>query len=269
MLDLFETTAGTTAGTKHRRGVLERNQDNVLVYGTNSLLSLVVSDGVSQSPDSYVASNRQSVWLTQLAHAHALAGGKFTDDIWNSFAQEMADRIRTNAGWSHLPLEEEIANAWTATIGGAFVGPELTHLVAFGDLTFVHNGEVITFEAANVAKNQPAAVSYLVVPSTLPASELCFKVVTVPTPDVKSLVVATDGLKYLQKAVGRKYPGTDEVIPDLPYLWECDELFTPHGMDNWLNYLARDWQKPGNVLSGGKLTDDLAVAVARRKTKEV
>lgn len=269
MLDQFETTAGTTAGTKHRRGVLENNQDHVVVHYTSRLRSLVISDGVGQSPGSYVASNRQAVWMTQLVHAHALAGGRFDDDIWTAFAEEMANRIRTNAGWSYLPLEKEIAHTWTATVGGIIMGPELTHLAAFGDPFFVLNGEVITCETANAALNQPAAVSYLVVPSTLPASELRFKVITVPTSTVENAVVATDGLKYLQRAIGRTYPGTDEVIPDLSYLWTCDELFKPNGMDNWLNYLARDWQKRGNVLSGGRLTDDLAVAVARHRTTEV
>ncbi len=270
MLDSFETAAGTTAGGKHRSGILQSNQDAVLVHRSPSLLTLTVSDGVSAAPRSHVASDQQVEWFTQLAHTHALTGEKFDDDVWHKFANEIANRIRTIASWSHLSLEEAVAQTWAATLGSVVIGPEFTHFTAFGDARFLINGELVTIEAANTENNQPACVAYLVVPSTLPAECLKFTVITRRTEEIMHAAVATDGLDYLIKAAGKRYPGTSEKIPGLSFMWESDKLYEPQGPDNWLTYLARDYRKPGNPLTGGKLIDDLAFAATRRKqTSEV
>jgi hypothetical protein len=265
VLDSFETAAGTTAGNKHRGGILQSNQDAVLVHRTPELLTLTVSDGVSAAPRSHVASDQQVEWFTQLAHAHALTGEKFDEDVWHKFADEIANRIRTIASWSHLTLEEAVARTWAATIGSIVIGPEFTHLVAFGDVRFLLNGELIVIEAANTENNQPACVAYLVVPSTLPIECLKFTVITRRTEEIENAAIATDGLDYLIKSIGKRYPGTTEKIPGLSHMWEEDKLYEPQGPDNWLTYLARDYRKPGNPLTGGKLYDDLAFAATRRK----
>ena len=270
MLDSFETTAGTTAGLKHRKGALANNQDAILVHGSASLLTLTVSDGLSAAPHSFVASDQQVTWFTQLAHQFALSGDGFDDVVWHKFADEIANRIRTVANWSHLPLKEAVAHTWAATLASIVIGPEFTHFVAFGDARFLINEELVVIEAANTDENQPSCPAYLVVPSTLDDDQLRFTVTTRRTEEIEHAAVATDGLDYLIKSIGKLYPGTSERIPALTHLWESNELFAPNGMDNWLNYLGRDYRKPGNVLSGGKLADDLAIGVARRKkTMEV
>lgn len=265
-LDTFEVAAGTTAGTKHRRGPLEPNQDAVLVHRSPTLVTLTVSDGLSACPNSDVAARLQVGWFTQLIHQHVVGNGEALDqDVWEYIAAAFAYRICTNAQWLPRPLDSSVADMWAATVASIVVTPDLTHFVSFGDARFLVNGELHVIEAANTSRNQPACPAYLVVPSTLDQDDLKFSVFTRPTAEIESAVVATDGLDHLIKAIGRTYPGTTEKIPGLSHLWGCDELFKQGGMDNWLHYLGRDHRKRGNVLSGGRLWDDLAIATIRRR----
>lgn len=266
MLDSFETASGTTAGNKHRRGQLEPNQDAVLVHGTDKLLTLSSADGCGSSRDAHVASTLQVDWFTQMTHLYSLTEGDFDEEVWQGIAEEMGNRIRLNASWSHLSVNDAVARYWSATILGIVMGPKLTHFVAFGDGRFVVNGELIVIKAANEDENQPAYPGYLVASSTLPETTLKFTVLTRPTEDIEHALVATDGLDYLIEAEGKLIPGTTDRIPGLSYFWENDELFAdPLACANWLNYAARDIRKTGNVLSGGKLYDDIAIASVRRK----
>ncbi len=274
MLDLFELATGTTPGMKHRRGLPARNQDSVLGHVTEHLISGVVADGSSSSPQSYVASALQVEWLTQLVHAHAATGKPFDEGVWNAIGNEIATRLLWIADKSHLPANQAIRNMWAATVGGVLIGPEFTHLIFFGDGRFYLNGELIVIEAAMEVRGQPAPAypCYLVSESIIPIELIRFHVHTFPTAEVESAAALTDGLDDYLKAVGKKVPGfPDQLIPPPSYFWEADTLYAkPGAFDQWLNFIGRDWKKPGNPLAGGRLTDDLALAVARRKkTAEV
>jgi hypothetical protein len=205
-------------------------------------------------------------WFTQMTHLYSLTEGSFDEGVWQGIAEEMGNRIRLNASWSHLSITDAVARYWSATILGIVMGPKFTNLVAFGDGRFVVNGESIIIAAADESKNQPAYPGYLVAKSTLPGTALKFTVLTRPTDEIEHALVATDGLDYLVKAEGKLVPGTSDRVPPISYFWEADELFVdPLACGNLLNYVARDIRKPGNVLSGGKVYDDVAIASVRRK----
>lgn len=266
MLHTFQFAAGTTAGSKHRRGPLESNQDSFLVHSSEDLLTLSVSDGCGSTPNSDVASRLQCSWFTQLCHSYAASGITFDDSAWAKMADEIAERIRINAQWQHLPLAKAVQNTWTATILGMVVTPEFTHFVAFGDGCFIINGERIRINAANEANNQPAYPGYLVAPSTIPAELLKFSVFTRPTNEIMHAVVATDGLDYLIQSEGKTIPGTDREIPPVSYLWDGDLFAKPKAVTNWLNLVARDHRKTEPFpITGGRLADDLAFGVIRRR----
>lgn len=269
MLDSFEIATGTTAGSKHRRGLLTPNQSAALGYRSEGLITGVISDGGSEAPLSHVASPLHAEWFTGLTHEHALSGKPFDEDAWRHIANEIAARILQNARWSHLPEDEAIRRMWAATVGGFVLTPEFTHLAMFGDGRFYINGKPIVFDEAMQIKGQPAPAypCYLVSASIIPTELLQFRVLTFPTAEVQHAVAADDGLDYLLKSTGKKVPGFDDHIPGPSYLWETDELFRrSDALDTWLNFIGRDWQKKsGNPLVGGRLQDDLAIAVVRRK----
>ena len=264
----FELAAGTTTGAKHRRGALERNQDAVLTHTTENLLTAVVADGSSSSPRSYVASALQADWFTQLAHEHAATGKPFDESVWDAIAAEIAERIKWNASRSPLPLKAAIRTTWAATLTGVVLGPEFTYLACFGDGRFYLNGELIVVAAAGEINDQPAPAypCYLVTGTTLPEEALRFQVLTFPTAQVTSAVALTDGHDDYLNAVGKRVPGVEDRIPPPSFIWETDKLYTNTGEgDRWLNFIARDWRMPGNVLAGGRVFDDYSFAAIRRK----
>lgn len=268
MPNSFELATGTTTGAKHRRGLLAHNQDAVLGYVSEQLIIGAVADGSSSSPQSHVASALQVDWFTQLIHEHATTGKPFDESVWDAIGNEIAARILWNASRSHLSSNEAIRNMWAATVGGIVIGPEFTHLAFFGDGRFYLNGELIVIEAAMEVKGQPAPAypCYLVSKSIIPTELIRFHVRTFPTAEVNSAAVLTDGLDYYLQSVGKKVPGFEDRIPPPSFLWETDKLYTnPDALGQWLNFIGRDWKKSGNPLAGGRLTDDLAIAVARRK----
>lgn len=261
----FATAWGTTPGKKHRGPVLTRNQDSHAVHGTESLLTLTVSDGVSEAPLSHLGSGLLAEWATELMHA--FADTDLTDPrIWEAIANQLADRIRTVAGWSYKSLKEAVLETWVATIGSIAIGPEYTILAAFGNPRFYVNGELIAFDDANIEKHQPACVAYLVVESTLPDTELCFKLVVYRTEDLEHALVASDGLDDVIEAEGTRIAcGRGARVQPISYFWENDEFFVdPGALTGYLDRMGRDMVSPGDILLGGKLSDDVTICVARR-----
>lgn len=278
----FEVAAGTTAGAKHRRGALESNQDSILAHHSKDLLTLVASDGCGSTANADVGSRLLCSWFTQLCHSYVQSGITLDDSAWFKMTSEIAERIRINAQWQHLPAMKAVQDTWTATILGMVVTPELTHFVAFGDGYFIINGGVIDIRvelekrrqkaeaeaghAATQPSNAPPYIAYKVAPSTLPAQLLEFMVITRPTNEIQHGGIATDGLEYLIRSEGKTIPGTDRKIPPVSYLWEGDLFAKPKAATNWLNLVGRDYRRTEPFpITGGRLADDLAFGVIRRR----
>lgn len=265
MLKLFETAFGSATGGKHRTPVLTFNQDSCAVHCTEQLLTLVTSDGISEASHSHLGSGLLVRWVTKLLHT-------YTDEelidpaTWKAIANQIAEQIKIVAGWDYEGLQDAVLKVWAATLGIAVLGANYTILAAFGNPRIYVNDKLYVFNDANVQLNQPASVAYLVAESTLPDTELEFKIVVLSTDDVQSVVVATDGIDDAFEAEGKRIAGGEGArVEPASYFWTNDEFFVnPDALTAYLNSLARSLRTPGDMILGGKLRDDTTVAAARR-----
>jgi hypothetical protein len=97
----------------------------------------------------------------------------------------------------------------------------------------------------------------------------------VPTEEVQSLLLATDGLRDVVKNEGAFLPGrTDRKVEPTSYFWTHEGFFSnSDGLRRYLYLMSKsitspDWENRTFKNSPSLLTDDTTVAVVRRKPND-
>ena len=95
-------------------------------------------------------------------------------------------------------------------------------------------------------------------------------VLSIPTADLHSFVLATDGLNDILDKPELLIPGTQKEIGPISQLWEENRFFTnPDNLRRWLVQLNRegqkiDWKEQAVMKYHGLLHDDTTLIVGRR-----
>lgn len=266
----FDITYGTTAGRRHRTtGNLASNQDANGSFATNNLIVGAVSDGCGSQTHSEFGSRLAVNILLKLIRQHHAAGRTFDEDGFDRIYKGLVRRIKS-AATTLLdgPVIEAINSHMMATAGGLIITPETATFFGAGDFTFMINGVQHVWKPEDGNKPLYPALS-LAFPGD---PRFKFRTHTVPTADLETFLIATDGGEELIRVCNdpdEYVPGTDDPAGPLDKIWTTDSFYqNEEAFGSWLNRLAQNWRMPGPPHHGGLLDDDTTVFAGRLRNRK-
>lgn len=146
---------------------------------------------------------------------------------------------------------------------GFIITPEKTIVFCLGDGVAAMNNSVQIIDSG--VSNEPTYMAYALVETTKPKNSLRFKILwEVPTDEVQTLMVGTDGLNYLLQSADKTVPGKEELVGQISQFWENEFFFkNPDGLRRRLSLIGRDVRTMDGTETG-HLKDDTTMIVARR-----
>jgi Protein phosphatase 2C len=253
-MDRFQIAAGSTIGRDHREKGLN-NQDFFVVGRQEEMLVGIVSDGCGSSPFSeigayfgcnilvdFLLKKYDKMILTSEAKTHDRTDYLFKE-IKYGVISKLANVLET------LPFErlsEKINEAFLFTLVGFVVTPDVTFTFSIGDGYIYLNGEGLEIE--NPIKdddqflNAPPYISYGLLSTTTYPNPIEFTIHHhLPTEEVTSLLVATDGLRDIIRNENNLIPGQKKLVGPVSQFWTEDSYFKlKTGLHRQLTVINRD-----------------------------
>jgi len=291
MHDIFEVAYGTIIGRDHlytgkgtrKTLVGANNQDSFRLLCGDDYIIAVVSDGCGSSPHSEVGARVGAHLVVETIYRNLEKHYAGFTSLGLDDAAQFLERVRLDV-LAHLrvlangmssDLSRVVNDNFFFTILGVIVSWDHAVIFSLGDGYFFVNGEMT---AVSFPENTPPYIAYGITGSELTSTYpvlLYFRVLkVVPTPDILSLLIGTDGLKYLIGAEEQNIPGKQEPIGPVRQFWEDDRYFANEymvtrklGLIN-RDYLNIDWENRRLTEEQGKLRDDTTLVVIRRKRRK-
>ncbi len=153
------------------------------------------------------------------------------------------------------------------------ITPQDTVLFAIGDGVFALNGEVITIPP--FPNNAPPYLGYGLISDALSYMKLVdcqFRVHRqLPTPEVQSILIGTDGVEDLMAVADKFLPGKSERVGGIAQYWEDDNYFrNPYHLNRRLALVNHasikpDWETRQLKKQNGLLSDDTTLVIIRNR----
>ena len=194
----------------------------------------------------------------------------------NRMVNELADDFMGNTvGWDIngsepgvFLREGTISLYFLSTLVGFYACDEYVVIFSIGDGFYAINGEVTCLDSND---NTPEYLSYNLIPRLLGSvnHHLEFNLHVLPADDVKTIMVGTDGVRFLIDKNEDNIPGKLRKIGGIEQLWD-DKMFTNSDMmRRTLSLLNKDvhltdWQGQSMIVCPSILKDDTTVISARR-----
>lgn len=259
----FEIASASTQGALHA-ATRKNNQDALAFRVAGNAIILAAADGCSGGSVSEFGARLGAQSLASaIARAGSIDLGRETDRaaLKGEVLADLCYALRLFGGDARAAINEH----FLFTLVGCVLTPERATLFCWGDGTFVVNGERVVLPT--MGDNKPAYCGYALIPGcTVPAEHLQFRVIReIPTSEIQSLIVGTDGVAQLFDIAERTFPGREEVVGDVAQLWENDLFFAnPFALTRLLtrmNPMPPPWRT-------GLLADDTSLFVVRRKKEQ-
>ena len=259
----FQIASGSVAGRDHA-GAGKNNQDAAFWVRTDAATVLLVCDGCSSG---------------KFSEAGALFGARITAnailqrrarpaedsfEVLEDARLAVLERLRELSKLAHLDGIQELL----FTVVGALITPETTTLFSIGDGVVAVNGEVTVI--GPFPGNAPPYLAYGLEKECAAAPR--FKIHRVlPSSDVQSLLIGTDGVADLIQIADQTLPGRCETVGPLEQFW-CEERFFKNAdmLRRRLalinrSSVAADWERQSIERHIGLLRDDTTLIVAKRE----
>ena len=281
----FDIASATIIGRDHvgTASLLKgrSNQDGLATAYGEHFVFAAVTDGCSAGAQSEIGARIgarlvQRIIERRLKRITSLNTGEEFRRFWEMVRKDLLSQIHS------LALSMSGDESFTDTVGEYFLfslicvlmTEETTHIVSIGDGVFAVNGEVSTI--GPYPSNRPPYIAYDMIDSEFRDSPelLRFRVEqSLPTAEVDSLLIGTDGVTALVEAAHRMVPGRPDRVGPLSQFWEDDRYFRNRDAIRrklaLINSEALERASDGSpVLQGGLLPDDTTFVVIRR-TPEV
>jgi hypothetical protein len=270
MNNIFELASGTVAGRDHRT-IGKNNQDSRQTHIDEHCLVAVVTDGCGGGVKSEVGAILGArLAVEELSLLASACAGIDTAGTPLSFGNEdlegarcailgKLDEIVSMFGGSHSQF---VNDHLLFTLVGAIVLPDISMFFSIGDGYLNVNGETISI--GPFPDNEPPYISYGLVDSKIDPTLVKFKIHrAMPTAELSSFVVGTDGVIDLAAADAKPFPGRTDLIGPLDRLWREDRFFKNPDMLRRHLTLANGGVTDLNM--PGYLKDDTTLVVGRRK----
>jgi len=291
MKSQFEVAHGTIIGKLHRDE--GKNNQDAFDWRSNASYTLgIVTDGCSRrmGPDGYqsthceVGAHIGARIITESIEHHLsrfvgrqISWGDATAQIfWERVRQDILAQITVLAKSMGKSLTEVIAEYFMFTVVGYLITPSRTSVFSIGDGVYVLNGEVNRI--GPFPDNKPPYLTYAISPADISITHpelIKFQIhEVVPTDQVQSILIGTDGVVDLIDVAEKCLPGKTELVGPISQFWEDDKYFdNPDLIRRRLFLTNRDLVKvsrPERHLNRihGLLRDDTTLVVVRRR-KEI
>lgn len=277
----FQIAGGSVPGSEHTqpgKPISRNNQDAFAWRTSDSYLVAAVCDGCGGTPWSEFGS-RFGVSLVTSVIERLLAGSAIlsrTDAAQMMLAivkREMLEGLRSVAAHAADP-SQFLAERCLFTIVGVVMNADHAIIFGLGDGAFAVNGDVTLLPAYE--GNKPPYLAYGLVPSTFAPEAVEFRILAdLPTSDVQSLAIGTDGLADFIAARDLPLPVIGTPVGPVSQFWE-DASYTanPDKIRRRLAMASREWidyelDGDGRLarrpqLKSGLLSDDTTLVVVRR-----
>jgi hypothetical protein len=242
----------------------------------------VVSDGCGSGKHSEVGSHIAARLLSEcIADAaekcvqQSLESESMTEINWDRVQTLVLSQIAVIAHSMGESFSKTISDYFLFTVVGVVITPWNTFLFSVGDGVFLVNGEVI--KLGPFPNNEPPYLAYNLTGSDLSTSNpdlLKIKVDRViPTDELQSLILGSDGALELINAAEKNLPQRTEVVGDISQFW-LNDLYFKNG-DAVRRRLAVINKEATEIVSPnvariipGLLSDDTTLVVIRRDPHE-
>ncbi len=282
MKERFEIAFGSITGKDHRWSG-RNNQDAYYYLVNEEVIVAIVCDGCSESRHSEVGAKlgarligegvRQN--FNRYQEALRFTG---TEEVWSRFLErvrrDVLAELRILALAMGEGLSETVSDYFLFTVVGAVVTREESVIFSLGDGVYIVNGEITRL--GPFPANEPPYFAYNGLVDSSVGNEhpelLNLSVQKIiPTPEVKNLLIGTDGVAGLIDVSEQNLPGKEEKVGPISQFWTDDRFF-----QNWdmvrrrLSLINRElarpiWQERRIVKEGGLLPDDTTLVVIRKK----
>jgi hypothetical protein len=260
----FVYAAGTVVGRDHR-SKNTNGHDAFSILGNERAFAAVVCDGCGSGAHSEVGAKLGARLMSAALIANAASADLSRDPerLLERIRQDVLAQIRVLANAMGGNLGRTVSDYFLFTIVAMLSTEEQTLIFGSGDGVAYLNGSVVY--RGEFANNTPPYLAYGLVPSSLEDVDpalLKFQLhAAVPTPQVQSALLATDGVLPLIDEPTLYLPGRSEVFGELSQFWDEERYFTNADALRRRLFLAnRD--APG---SPGLLLDDTTIIAVRRR----
>lgn len=269
MNNQFELASGSTIGREHLR-VGKNNQDASCWHITERGVIAVVCDGCGSSAHSEVGAKLGARLLVEILQRALVRDLPLESETMGQMLQQaLLARLRHVAETLGGDRVQTVHDYLLFTIAGVVITPTLTSIFTLGDGVVAINDQVI--QLGPFANNAPPYLAYGLLEDSLDTLQI--KVLqTLPTDQVQSLLLGTDGMGDLIAAAEKPLPGRSELVGDIAQFWQDDRYFrNPDQVRRRLTLINREvstFDTPSQqwLRQSGLLPDDTTlVAIRRRK----
>ncbi len=267
----FEIATGSVIGRDHTRG-LRNNQDAFASRFTEEFGVVVVCDGCSSGAHSEVGAHLGAQLIAEEFFA-ALSIERY--DVVERARQNVLAQLRVLAKAMGGSFTQVVNDYFLFTTLVAVVKPRNTYIFGIGDGVFALNGDVTVI--GPFPGNAPPYLAYDLTGSSLADQRpelLRFTTHTVlPTSELDSLLIGTDGIADILRTGEQTLPGRTELVGNLNQFWVNDRYFgdNPFLVSRRLNQInpsqpiTRLREDGGIERFEGLLPDDTTMAIIRRQ----
>jgi len=285
MKEMFEVASGSIAGREHVSSGRNNQDARNFLNGDRAVIA-VVCDGCSGGENSGRHSEvgaKIGARLVVESISRRIEAADSTSPLLSESAvsnlleyvrQDVLAELRVLALAMGGSLSQTVNDYFLFTVFGALITQEASVLFSVGDGVFFVNGEML--KVGPFPANEPPYLAYGgLVDSSLGEihPELTrFQVHgIIPTGDVQSILIGSDGVNDLVNVAERRMPGKEEIVGPISQLWEEDRYFK--NFDMIRRKLARinresiraNWEEGRVVREVGLLPDDTTIVVIRRR----
>jgi hypothetical protein len=269
----WAVAGGSVTGREHLR-TGKNNQDAYHWQMFGDVMIAIVGDGCSSGAHSEVGATL-GVRLVTKAIAQILQEWKIEQpEFWSEVQQEILQQLSKLVFMLDKHSPQVIYDYLLFTVVGAVITPTVTTLFSIGDGVLILNGEEVS--VPHFPGNAPPYLAYgLIEPSPIPPEQLQFQIHhCLSTDEVRSLLIATDGVKDLLAVADQPLPGKQERVGQIQQFWQNDRYF--HNSDQLRRRLSlinrevvqANWEQQQLNRFRGLLPDDTTLIVIRRKMEE-
>lgn len=268
----LSVVAASVVGTEHRR-LGKNNQDAWQIRQQDDLLVAVVCDGCGSAPFSEVGA---SLIARYIANWPGFAIGSLAHPVlWEQLRADLLGTFWIFLRKLDAGLKQAVNDLMLCTATVVVVTPKETVIATIGDGLLIANDSIQVVEP--LAGNRPPYIAYDLVPDyfDIAAEELQFRLqVVMPTAELESFVIGTDGAVQLLELIGQPMPGKSTLITDLRQ-WPFEDrlMANPDGLRRRLAMINKDvtrpdWEDRRLNHDHGRLQDDTTIIMGRFERSE-
>lgn len=269
MKNQFELAGGSVIGREHLR-VGKNNQDAYFWNVTEAGAIAVVCDGCGSGIHSEVGAKLGARLIVETMqrvlndNLHLEHG-----EVWQTIQQMLLTQLQKVVEQLGGDRTQTVCDYLLFTIAGVVITATTTAVFALGDGVIVINDQVIRL--GPFLNNAPPYLAYGLLEENVSATHTLKVLQILPTDQVQSLLIGTDGVSDLIQVAEQAVLGRSETVGDMAQFWQDDRYFrNPDQVRRRLALINReitmfDKQAQQCLRQSGLLPDDTTLIVIRRK----